>query len=162
MKILVTILLLIATEKLAAQDYYEERTKTNSTTNLISQETSCVSVGILHGGGSLVGADLEFLLSPRFGAQVGAGLVGFGGGLNFHFKPDIRSSFISVQYYNQGIGNNFVQSMVGPAFVYRSRKWFTFSVGLGAILEVGDEEIYDEGEQPDVILTYAIGAYFPW
>jgi hypothetical protein len=158
MRNLLPILILLLSVELSAQDYYEEK----SSRIPVAQETTCITVGILHGGGSLIGADLEFLLSPRFGAQVGMGLVGFGGGLNYHFKPGVRSSMLSVQYYNQGIGDNFAQSMVGPSFVYRSQKWFTFSVGLAGILEVGDMEIYDEGEQPSVLLTYAIGAYFPW
>ena len=158
MKNLLTILFILANLHLAAQDYYEERSA-----KLPSIEpTTCITVGILQGGGSLVGADLEVLLSDRFGAQIGGGLVGFGGGLNFHLKPGIRSSFISVQYWNQGIGNSFSQSLIGPSYVYRSRKWFTFQIGLGAILEVGENDIYQEGQEPDVILTYAIGAYFPW
>jgi hypothetical protein len=35
----------------------------------------------LMGGGSLVGADLENMLTERVGFQVGAGLVGFGCGI---------------------------------------------------------------------------------
>jgi len=159
MKTILTTLLILATFQLAAQDYYEERTA-----KLPSAEpTTCITVGILQGGGSLVGADLEVLLSDHFGAQIGGGLVGFGGGLNFHFKPGLRSSFLSVQYWNQGIGNSFTQNLIGPNFVYRSKKWFTFQIGFGAILDVNEENnIYEEGRIPDVILTYAIGAYFPW
>jgi hypothetical protein len=70
---------------------------------------------------------------------------------------------ISLQYWNQGIGNSFTQSLVGPNFVYRSKKWFTFQIGIGAILEVnGENSVYEEERAPDAILTYAIGAYFPW
>jgi hypothetical protein len=152
-------LFILATAGLSAQDYYVEKTTSKHT----YEETSCITAGILQGGGSLVGADLEVLLSKRFGAQIGAGLVGFGGGLNFHLKPGIRSSMISLQYWNQGIGNSFTQSLVGPNFVYRSKKWFTFQIGIGAILEVNEENsVYDDGRVPDAILTYAIGAYFPW
>ena len=35
-----------------------------------------VSIGLLHGGGSLVGADFEILVSERVGLQAGAGIVG--------------------------------------------------------------------------------------
>jgi hypothetical protein len=153
------LLFVLNTFSLSAQDYYQERPQTRPT----YEATSCITVGILQGGGSLVGADLEVLLSKRFGAQIGAGIVGFGGGLNFHLKPGIRSSMISLQYWNQGIGNSFTQSLVGPNFVYRSKKWFTFQIGIGAILEVnGENSVYEEGRAPDAILTYAIGAYFPW
>jgi hypothetical protein len=157
-KILFT-LFVLATTALSAQDYYVEKTAPQPT----YEPTSCITVGILQGGGSLVGVDLEVLLSKRFGAQIGAGIVGFGGGLNFHLKPGVRSSMISLQYWNQGIGNSFTQSLVGPNFVYRSKKWFTFQIGIGAILEINEaNSIYEDGPVPDAILTYAIGAYFPW
>lgn len=159
MKHLFALIFVVATFSVMAQDYYEERPQTRPT----YEATSCITVGLLQGGGSLIGADLEVLLSKRFGAQIGAGLVGFGGGLNFHLKPGIRSSMISLQYWNQGIGNSFTQSLIGPNYVYRSKKWFTFQIGFGAILEVNEENsIYDEGSVPNAILTYAIGAYFPW
>lgn len=139
-------------------------------TNLFSQEEqvseqpekrNSITIGILQGGGSLIGADMEFLLTDRLGVQVGAGLVGFGGGLNYHFKPSIRSSFISLQYWNQGIGDSFAQNAIGPNFVYRGKKWFTAQIGLGVPLEKGPA-MPDDFEQPPVMLMYAIGAYIPF
>jgi len=120
-----------------------------------------ITIGILQGGGSLIGADLEFLLTDRFGFQVGAGWVGFGGGLNYHFKPSIRSSFISLQYWNQGIGDSFAQNAIGPNFVYRGKKWFTAQIGLGVPLDKGPA-MPDDFDQPPVILMYSIGAYIPF
>jgi hypothetical protein len=139
-------------------------------TNLFSQtdqinaqveKRNSITIGILQGGGSLIGADMEFLLIDRFGFQVGAGLVGFGGGLNYHFKPSIRSSFISLQYWNQGIGDSFSQNAIGPNFVYRGKKWFTAQIGLGVPLEKGPA-MPDDFEQPPVMLMYSIGAYIPF
>jgi len=142
-------------------------------TNLFSQEgqvsqvseqtekRNSITIGILQGGGSLIGADMEFLLTDRFGFQIGAGLVGFGGGLNYHFKPLIRSSFISLQYWNQGIGNSFAQNVIGPNFVYRGKKWFTAQIGLGVPLEKGPA-MPDDFVQPPVMLMYSIGAYIPF
>jgi hypothetical protein len=122
---------------------------------------NCVSIGILHGGGSLVGADLEFKLADRFGLQAGAGFIGFGGGLNVHFKSSIRSSFLSLQYWHQGFGESYTQSLLGPSFVFRGKKWFTAQLGLGFLLESGPAWPEDEDTTP-VMLTYAIGVYFPW
>ena len=138
-------------------------------TNLFSQteqvdkieKRNSVTIGILQGGGSLVGADFEFLLTKQFGFQIGAGLVGFGGGLNYHFKPSIRSSFISLQYWNQGIGDSFAQNAIGPNFVFRGKKWFTFQIGLGVPLEKGPA-MPDDFNQPPVMLLYSIGAYIPF
>ncbi len=139
-------------------------------TNLFSQsygqseesfKRKSLTIGVLQGGGSIVGADLEVLLSERFGLQVGAGIVGFGAAMNFHLKPTIRSSFISFQYMHQGIGDSYVQSVAGPAFVYRGKKWFTFQIGLAAPLEKGPAMPLNF-EQPPIMLTYSIGAYIPF
>lgn len=118
-----------------------------------------LSVGILHGGGGIVGADFEALLSDRIGLQLGAGLLSYSLGLNYHFKPGIRSSFLSFAYWHQGLGDSFIQSMVGPGYVFRGKKWFTAQIGLGYILERGPAYPEDM-EKPPVILTYSIGAYF--
>ena len=125
------------------------------------EKRNSITIGILEGGGSLIGADMEFLLSKRFGFQLGAGLIGFGGGLNYHFKPSIRSSFVSLQYWNQGIGEIFVQNAIGPSFVYRGKKWFTCQIGLAATLSKGPAWPSNRDQSP-VILTYAIGAYIPF
>lgn len=125
------------------------------------EKKNAITMGLLQGGGSLVGADLEFLLADKFGIQVGAGLVGFGAGINYHFKPSIRSSFLSFQYWNQGIGEGFVQSLAGPNFVYRGKKWFTFQVGVGKTLKKGPA--FPTGrEMPPVIMMYSIGGYIPF
>ncbi len=121
---------------------------------------SCVTIGILQGGGSLLGADIEFLLTEQFGFQLGAGLVGFGGALNYHLKPSIRSSFISINYWNQGIGDYFAQNMIGTTYVYRAKKWFTFQIGLGTPLDKGPA-MSESFNQPSVMLLYSIGAYIP-
>ena len=139
-------------------------------TNLFSQEEqvseqpekwNSITIGILQGGGSLIGVDIEFLLTNRFGIQIGAGLVGFGGGLNYHFKPSIRSSFISFQYWNQGIGVSFAQNAIGPNFVYRGKKCFTAQIGLGVPLEKGPA-MPDDYVLPPVMLMYSIGGYIPF
>ncbi|MFW5850793.1 MAG: hypothetical protein ACOCWB_01065 [Bacteroidota bacterium] len=127
----------------------------------LTEKRNSITIGILQGGGSIIGADMEFLLTDRFGFQIGAGLVGFGGGLNYHFKPSIRSSFISLQYWNQGIGDSFAQNVIGPNIVYRGEEWFTAQIGLGVPLEKGPA-MPDDFEQPPVMLMFSIGAYIPF
>lgn len=140
---------------LFAQEYYKEVEEVEK------EEKVSITVGILQGGGSLVGADLEFLLNRYVGVQVGAGFVGYGAGLNVHLKPSIRSSFISLAYWHQGVGSSHTQTVVGPTFVYRSKKWFTAQLGFGFPIEKGPAWP-SEMEHPPVILLYSIGAYFPW
>lgn len=124
------------------------------------EKSSSITVGILQGGGSLVGADFETLLSKQLGVQIGAGLVGYGAGIDYHFKPSIRSSFISLQYWHQGFGTSYTQSILGPTFVYRARKWFTAQFGFGYVLGYGPAWPTTSAKSP-VILLYSIGAYFP-
>lgn len=124
------------------------------------EKKNALTIGILQGGGSLVGVDFETLLTDRFGVQFGAGYIGFGGGLNYHLKRSIRSSFISLQYWNQGIGSTFTQNIIGTSFVFRGKRWFTFQAGLGVPLQEGPALPRDY-EQPPVMLIYSIGAYFP-
>ncbi len=121
---------------------------------------SSLTVGILQGGGSLVGADFETLLTDKFGVQLGAGLVGYGAGINYHLKPSIRSSFFSLQYWHQGVGEGYSQSLLGPTFVYRGKKWFTAQIGLGYVLGYGPAWSSTAAKSP-IILLYSIGAYFP-
>ena len=122
---------------------------------------SCITIGILQGGGSLIGADVEFLVTKKFSFQVGAGLVGYGYGINYHLEPSIKSSFFSLQYWNQGFKNSFAQNVIGPTYVYRGKKWFTAQLGLGKTLDKGPAWT-DNIEQPKVMLLYSIGLYIPY
>ncbi len=124
-------------------------------------EKNALTFGFLFGGGSMLGGDLEIQVAKRFSFQLGAGFVGYGAGINFHMKPYIRSSFISLQYWHQGVGDDYTQSLVGPNYVFRTKKWFTAQVGLGFLLEQGPAWPEDTESSP-VMLTYAIGAYIPW
>ena len=119
-----------------------------------------VTVGVLNGGGSLVGADFEILAGQRVGFQVGAGLVGLGAGINYHLKPGIRSSMLSLQYWHQGVGNTYTQSLIGPNYVYRAKKLLTAQIGFGFTLEEGPNWPADK-DQPPAMLMYSIGLYFP-
>lgn len=150
-KIIVSLLLSVCAYTGFAQDVFFQPV----------EKRSAVTIGVLQGGGGIVGVDVEWLLSNRVGMQVGAGLMSFGAGLNYHLKPSIRSSFITFQYWHQGFGDAFSQSAVGPSFVYRGKKWFTCQLGLGLPLEIGPGMPKDY-VKPPVMLLYSIGAYIPF
>jgi hypothetical protein len=119
-----------------------------------------LTIGFLNGGGSLIGLDVEFALINSVGFQVGSGYFGFGAGINYHFRPDITSSFVSLQYWHQGVIDTYSQSLIGPSFVFRAKKIFTAQIGIGFALEKGPA--WPENmEQPPVMLVYSIGMYFP-
>lgn len=152
-KLFISILIFAVSANLFAQWVEHEETT--------FRELNCITVGILNGGGSLIGVDLEFLIYNKLSAQIGAGLIGFGAGINWHFKPTLQSSFVSLQYYNQGIGDNFVQKAIGPAFVFRAKRLFTFQFGWASILERGPAYPTNIAKQ-DFMLTYAVGIYKPF
>jgi len=161
------IIVAVSTNSVYSQDNSNKGT-TPKTVNLnpsqpLSNEKMALTIGVLQGGGSLIGADLEFLVSKTVGLQAGAGFLGYGAGVNFHFKPTIRSSFISLAYWHQGIGNSYTQSMVGGTFVFRAKKIFTAQLGLG--YRTGYSQAFAD-KQRDIkdaplMLLYSIGIYFP-
>jgi hypothetical protein len=119
-----------------------------------------LTLGFMEGGASLLGFDCERMISKSVSFQLGAGVIGFGLGINKHFKPNIRSSFVSLQYWHQGFGNSYTQSMIGPCVVVRSNTWFTFQVGVGYALGKGPAWPENKSQSP-IMLTYAVGIYFP-
>ena len=119
-----------------------------------------LTIGFLQGGGSLIGADLEMLFPNSIGIQFGLGLAGYGCAFNVHLKKSIRSSFLSLQYLHQGIGDSFSQSLIGPAFVYRGNKWLTAQLGFGIVQNRGSAYPVKNNDSP-LVLTYAFGAYLP-
>jgi len=127
-------------------------------------ERTSINVGVLMGGGGLVGADLEFLVSKRTGLQLGAGLGSVGFGINYHLKPYINSQFVSVVYMHQGFGENHYASYLGPMYAFRAKKIFQFGIGFGTVLSKGPgwERTWENKEAPgNIALLYNIGLYFP-
>ena len=133
-------------------------TSNNNQNNLTEPEFG-LSIGFLNGGGSLVGADLEVFFPNSIGIQAGIGVFGYGAGLNVHLNKSIRSSFLSLQYWHQGIGDSFTQSLIGPAFVYRGKKWFTSQLGIGFVQSRGVAYPAKNNLSP-IMLTYSLGGFF--
>jgi hypothetical protein len=119
-----------------------------------------ISGGLLFGGGSLIGADLEFRLHKKLTGQVGLGFRGFGAGINLHYEKDLHSNFISFQYYHQGIGQYHVQSLIGPTYNFRAFKYIAGSIGLGRKVMEGPA-YYNLPSQYrlSTLLLYSIGFY---
>ena len=116
--------------------------------------------GFLQGGGSLLGFDYEHLLSKRVGIQVGAGILAFGGSLNFHIKPKINSSSINLIYWHQGIGkHHYTQGIMGLAYSFKAWGWFSSQVGLGHAAQYGPVR---PKVKTEVIPLYSVGFYYPF
>jgi hypothetical protein len=135
-----------------------DNTSTNSNLNKDSSKTSCMTIGILCGGGSLIGIDLEKKISKYVSIQLGGGFVGFGAAINVHTNSLITSNYFSFGYWHQGIGTSFTQDLIGPSYVYRAN-WLALQLGAGIILSRGPA--YPSNmSKPAVILTYSAGVFF--
>ena len=120
-----------------------------------------LTIGYLEAGGSYAGADLEYLLLKKTGVQVGLGYLGYEAGINFHMKPSIRSSFLSLKYWHQGVSDRFRQDAVGFTFNFRARSLIATQLGLGFPMRTGPA-MPEEYVVPDIMLLYSIGLYFPF
>lgn len=142
------------------QEEKPEKVKNEKPKNLddINEENIALTLGLFNNG-SLIGFDLELLAVNKIGVQLGAGLIGFGGSLNFHFKPKIRSSFVGLQYIHQGLGSNHVQALVGPHYTFRGKRWLTFSAGLAYRVNDGPA-LPSQFQDTEIMLTFNIGGYF--
>lgn len=116
------------------------------------------TVGYHYGGATIVGLELEAAVW-RIGIMGGAGVYGYGYGINYHVSSDPLSSYISCLYWQNGISDYARQSAAGIAFNYRGKRWLSMQLGLGKILDKGPEFRYFND---DYILLYSIGAYVPF
>jgi hypothetical protein len=124
-------------------------------------KSSIATVGFLQGGGSLVGIDFEQLIYNKIGVSVGFGFLAYGASFHYHIKPKINSSSIAFNYWHQGIGTNYVQSLIGPSYVFRLKKILSFQIGVGSLIDKGPNYKNAFGTQKqDILLIYSIGLYF--
>lgn len=159
MKTLFSILFLLSGIMLFGQKEISEMSDPPAKSDLPGAERIAITLGFLQGGGALIGGDLEVLATDRIGLQLGGGFVGYGLALNYHFKPQIRSSALSLVYWHQGFGGDtFAQSAIGGTFLFRAKKLFTAQLGLGYRLDSGPA--LPEGiDDVPVMLLYSIGLY---
>jgi hypothetical protein len=149
---------------LYGQEAQEEVIETSvQDTSAENVKNTALSVGVLMGGGSLIGADFEFLLpKTRVGLQVGAGISSVGAGINYHLKDNINSSFISLQYFYQQFGDNHFASWLGPMYIFRAKKLFQAGIGLGSLVEKGPKwnTQSETAQKATASLLFNIGVYF--
>ena len=125
-----------------------------------SEKKAVISAGLLQGGGGIVGADFEYLVGKNVSLQAGVGLVSFGASINYHFKPYVNSSMISLCYFHQGVGQSYTTSWLGPTYTFRAPKIFQFQIGFGYKVGYGPAATA-EMKKYQAGLLYSIGVYFP-
>lgn len=125
------------------------------------------TIGAFNAAG-IVGMDLEAMITEQIGLQLGCGMgfvgLGFDAGLNVHFKRNnIRSSFINIGYCHYGVGKYHTVGYLGPRYVFRAKKLFTFSAGFAVVTDIGPNVGPDANVAVgNMVLTGTIGLYFPF
>ena len=129
-------------------------------------QSKCLIIGILQGGGSLLGADNEQLVSNQYGVQFGMGLFGYGAGINYHFRETIRSPLLSLQYIHQGLMEHTpvenINANIAMTYVFRTRRRFTFQIGVGYSLDPHNRDWTFQSMNALIMMIYFIGAYAPF
>lgn len=118
---------------------------------------TAVSAGFGMGGGTVMGGEMEVMFFPRVSAQLGAGFFGFSGGLNYHIYPTVSSPYFSLKLWQDGLGNDYDATYIGPSFVYRAGRLFQAGLGFGYL--VNKNPAYKPGS--NFTLSFNLGLYFP-
>jgi len=129
----------------------------NTGSDMLTKKNA-VSAGYGMGGLSYLGIDFERMIGDKLAVQAGIGIAGYGVQMNYHFKADIRSSFINIGYWQQGFGYYWIQDMIGATFAFRAKKIFQAQLGVGYRLNY---DIYNY-DLTDWGILIAAGAYFPF
>ena len=152
-KIFLTFIFLIALLSGKAQEnvYHDSHSRWD-----FAGETA-FSAGIGIGGNSAFGAELQTMFLPRLSFQLGAGVTGFSGGLNYHFYPTVSSPYLSIQAWQQGFGTNYKSAYIGPMFVYRADRLLQAGLGVGYQIHKNPAVDFDS----KYILMFNLGIYIP-
>lgn len=124
-----------------------------------NQEKTAVTVGILNGGG-LIGAEIETMVAKNLGVHVGLGFIGVCAGLDYHFKPTINSSSITLQLRNQGFGEIHTATSLGLGFTIRKYK-LSLQLGAAYVLKQGPNKI-ENWNTNKIIPQISFGYFSPF
>lgn len=128
-----------------------------SSTCLLAQlnDNLALTVGFRKGYSTFVGVELEYLISPKVGIEVGGGYKGFGTAINFHFDQDIHSSAFKIFYAKTKTKPLLNPHQIGMAVNLRFARFV--SLHAGAAYAIGENFGVDSSSR--VIYPIGIGYY---
>ncbi len=135
-----------------------------STDDTKANKNQAIAIGVgFPIGGSLLGIEYERRLFDQFAFTAGAGLIGFGGGFNYHFDKTLDSSFVHIGVSDMIPGDSGI--ILGEASINgRFFGWLEASVGYAYIIKAGDKfkEDYEENYEESVpvgSLSFSLAFY---
>lgn len=131
-----------------------------------ASDRNVFAVGYQIGGWTLLGMNYEVRFSDYVGVHFGVGLAGYTLGAKVHFDKYKNSSFVNLSYKDGGFG--LVQTIGGELggrlpFSKNGDFGLHAQIGIGYIVDIDSafaSEYFDNGETPNMILTFGIG--FSW
>lgn len=111
---------------------------------------NAITFGLGHGGGSVVGVDLERRLAGPLGIQLGAGIPGAGCAVNWYFRSSVNGPAISLWYWDQSYFKRMIpEKTIGLAGRLRSSGIMTSQLGLGYVVKQDLSADDPEAMDPD-------------
>lgn len=118
-----------------------------------------VSAGLTNGINSMLSANINYMPGNVIGWQLGAGMEGVGAALNFHLRQEVNSPAITVNYWYNGLGNNYEQSVFGMTYMHRTQRYLSTQLGLGYIT-TSDGNFNNNARDSGIVILYSLGVYF--
>lgn len=121
------------------------------------------ALGYQIGGYNLLGFDIEKRVSNVIGLHVGAGFVGYTGGVKIHTGPKKDAPFFNVSYKDGGMGLlKVVAYELGGRFLKSKVKERALHVqfGVAKILQVEREfgyALFKTYDVPEYVLSFGVG-----
>ncbi len=109
----------------------------------------------------MIGLDYEVRTSNEFGVHFGGGLLGFGGGIRFHFGPETQSSYWDLNYKDAGFGLfESVAFEYGGVWSSKGESGLRYEIGIQKPLSIKEsfkQKLFKNKKVPPVILALGIG-----
>lgn len=119
------------------------------------------------GIGSIIGVDYEFRLSDLIGVHIGGGLIGYTGGVNFHFNDKKSGGFAGVGFQDFGFGALSLATVDGGGIWVFNQKKRDFGLyyrsGIGKLLAIDynyEKLAYPNGPTPEFFFRAGVGLTF--
>lgn len=140
-----------------------EKYDENPTRNQQKNNRNVIALGYQIGGYNLLGVDYEVRVHDYFGVHLGAGFIGFTGGVKIHTSPEKNSMFFNISWKDTGLGMyNGIALEAGDRWIWSKRRDFGlyYQAGLFILNHIDsdfEQTLYKGNSAPPVSLSLGVG-----